>query len=371
MMRILHVIGSMDMGGAETFLMNLYRNIDRNKIQFDFVVHTKKHMFYENEILALGGNIYHAPEIKMGNFFEYRKWWKTFFREHPEYEIVHGNIGSTASVYLGIGKKNGKITIAHSHATSGKDLESFLFRIMTFSTRYIADYFFGCSLKAGIDRYGRKIVKSDRFKIVKNGIESGRYKYSIQKREKIRSDFNISPNTIVFGHVGRFEKVKNHEKVVMIFIEYHKKNPNSVLWLFGEGTEKNQIQEMVKEFKVDDCVFFMGISNHIWDYLQAMDLFLFPSYYEGLGIALIEAQASGLPCVVSDAIQDEADIKAGLITKVSLDEPIIKWITAIDKMLQLPRKNTEPFVKKTGFDIKDVAIEMQEFYIKIGVQHEK
>lgn len=242
---------------------------------------------------------------------------------------------------------------------------------MTFSTRYIADYFFACSKEAGIDRYGEKIVNSNHFKVVMNGIESSKYSYNPEKRKSIRDKYKISSDTIVFGHVGRFEKVKNHDKIITVFNEFHKEHSKSILWLFGTGTEENRIKAMVKQMHLSDSVFFMGVSDHIWDYLQAMDLFLFPSYYEGLGIALIEAQASGLPCVVSDAIQSEADIKAGLIKRENLDSDIDKWIEAIDRMLELPRRDTEAFVKKAGFDIEEVAAQMQKFYFKVNAKYEK
>lgn len=369
MLRILHVIGSMDVGGAETFLMNLYRNMKRQQVQFDFVVHTSKKMFYEDEIKELGGFIYRAPEIKGYNFYTYRKWWKRFYQEHPEYTIVHGSIGSTASIYLGIAKKYGRFTIAHSHATSGQGFSEMVFKAMTFSTRYIADYFLGCSLEAGIDRYGRTVAESDRFKVILNGIDSSKYRFSPERREAVRLRYGVGPHTVLFGHVGRFAKVKNHEKIVRTFSNFHDKNPDSGLWLFGGGEEEEHIRLLVHALHLEDSVRFMGISDHIWDYLQAMDLFLFPSYYEGLGIALIEAQASGLPCVVSDAIQKEADIGAGLIKKVSLNAPDEAWSEAVAESLQIPRKDTEDLVKRAGFDIKEVALQMQDFYLKIGSRY--
>lgn len=365
-MRILHVIGTMDCAGAETFIMNVYRNIDRDKIQFDFVVHTDHHMFYEEEILQLGGKIYRAPKFKAYNIIEYKKWWYDFFKTHPEYKIVHGHIGSTASLYLSIAKKYNIFTIAHSHKThdTGITLMRMEFALLTCTTRYIADYFMACSKQAGIDRYGKKIVYSNRFQVINNGIESNKYTFSKKIRDKVRKSNHIDEKTIIIGHVGRFTQAKNHKKIIDVFYCFHKQHQNALLWLFGEGELEQEIEEKVKELGLSQFVFFKGLSSHINEELQAMDVFLFPSLFEGLGIALIEAQASGLPCVVSDAIQDEADIKAGLLKKLDLSLSDDQWASAIEEMVPRNREDTNEYVKQSGFDIQSVVKNLEEFYSK-------
>lgn len=364
-MRVLHVIGAMDCAGAETFLMNLYRNIDRNKIQFDFVVHTEKHMFFEEEILGLGGKIYRAPRFNGLNLMEYRAWWKNFYKSHPEYKIIHGHVGSTSSIYLSLGNKYNRYTIAHSHNTMNKgfSIGNIEYRILTYRNRYIADFFMGCSKQAGIDRYGKKIANSSRFMVIMNGIDSLRYVYSESTRNRIREINDIEGDTVIVGHVGRFTQQKNHEKVIDVFNSYHHKNTNSVLWLFGVGELENQIKDKVDRLGLNNVVFFKGLSNEINNEMQAMDVFLFPSIFEGLGIALIEAQATGLPCVVSNVIQDEADIKAGLVKKLDLSLSNDDWSSAIEEMIQMKRIDTSDYVKKAGFDIKAVAKSLQDFYL--------
>ena len=365
-MRVLHVIGAMDCAGTETFLMNLYHNIDRNKVQFDFVVHTEKQMFYEKEIFLLGGKIFRVPQFKGYNIFTYKKWWDNFFNNHQEYAIVHGHIGSTASIYLSVANKYNYYTIAHSHATheKGISLMRIEFALATCTTRYIADYFMACSKQAGIDRYGKKIVNSDCFQVINNGIECDKYIFSNKIRDKVRKSNNIDQNTIIIGHVGRFTEAKNHKKIIDVFNCFHKKHQNAVLWLFGEGELKQEIEDKVKELRISRSVCFKGLSSHISEELQAMDVFLFPSLFEGLGIALIEAQASGLPCVVSNAIQDEADIKAGLIKKLDLNLSDDKWASALEEMLHRNRVDTSAYVKQAGFDIKSVANKLQNFYLE-------
>ena len=362
--RILHVIGSMELGGAETFVMNLYRNIDRTKVQFDIVVHTQGRMFYSDEIERLGGKIFCAPRFNGINLIQYEKWWRSFFEQHPEYRIVHGHIGSVASVYLGIAKKYGRLTIAHSHRTKGNlNFMELVFRCMTFSTRYIADYFMGCSVEAGRDRYGEKIIRSDRFYEVKNGIDTEKYRFSSDRRKQCRAELGIRESDVVWGHVGRFAPVKNHKKIIEVFNVFHRSNPGSVLLLFGEGPEKGSIIALAEEYKISNAVRFMGLTDRIDYFLQAMDLFIFPSEYEGLGIALIEAETSGLPCVVSDAIVDEADIGAGLLTRLSLSDPPEKWSEVAVDAMRILRKDTSEYAIRSGFDIKSVAKEIETFYL--------
>lgn len=362
--RILHVIGSMELGGAETSIMNLYRNIDRSKIQFDIVVHTNGKMFYSDEIASLGGKVYCAPQFKVYNLSHYKSWWNQFFKQHPEYRIVHGHIGSVASIYLKIAKEHGRTTIAHSHRTKGKlSLMEVVFRAMTFSTRYIADYFMACSIEAGRDRYGEKVVDSSRFQVINNGIDAEKYRFSCNRRERCRAELEIQDHTIVWGHVGRFVPAKNHKKIIDVFYQFHKRFPDSLLLLFGEGKEKDHILELVKEMNLIDAVRFMGLTDKIDYYLQAMDIFIFPSIFEGLGIALIEAEAAGLPCIVSDAIVDEADIGAGLIDKIPLTEESGRWADRAVEALGKPRIDTMDYVVKSGFDIKSVAMHLQKFYL--------
>ncbi|MDD6511982.1 glycosyltransferase [Sharpea azabuensis] len=323
-------------------------------------------MFFEEEILALGGRIYRAPKFNGLNISAYKGWWKDFYKSHPEYKIIHGHVGSTSSIYLSLGKKYDRYTIAHSHNTMNKGLSigNIEYRILTYRNRYIADFFMGCSKQAGIDRYGKKIANSSRFMVVMNGIDSSCYVYSELTRKKIREINNIKNDTVIIGHVGRFTQQKNHEKVIDVFNSYHHKNTNSVLWLFGVGELENQKKDKVNKLGLSDVVFFKGLSNEINNEMQAMDVFLFPSIFEGLGIALIEAQATGLPCVVSNAIQDEADIKAGLVKKLDLRLSDDKWSSAIDEMIQTKRIYTSDYVKKAGFDIKAVANNLQVFYLK-------
>lgn len=369
MIRILHVIGRMGAGGAEALLMNIYRTIDREKIQFDFVVHTEEHQFYDDEILRLGGRIYHTTRFNVINYYKYKKWWNTFFENHKEYAAVHGHINSSAAIYLSCAKKHGIYAIAHSHNTRSveKTARSFAFRTFAYPIRYIADYYFACSRQAGLDRFGIKVVNQDNFRVLKNGIQSQRFQFSDRERRRIRAEMKVDSSTLVIGHTGRFSEQKNHRHLIEVFACIKEKRPDAQLWLIGNGDLLDNIKEMVNENKLQDSVIFLGVTDRVQDYLQGMDVFVFPSIYEGLGIALIEAQASGLPCVVSESIQEEADIGAGLIHKVNLSDSYTRWRDTILEIDKTCRKDTTDYVNDSGYNIANTAKWIEAFYLSIKI----
>lgn len=367
MVRILHVIGSMNSGGAETMLMNIYRKIDRSKIQFDFVVHTSEEGFYDKEILALGGKIFRVKQFNVANIFLYQSFWNNFFLKHKEYYIIHAHINSSAAIYLNCAKKHGRIAVVHSHSTKNKEksLRSFAFQIFSYPIRYIADYFFACSVQAGIDRFGRKTIAKKRFKVIENGIDTEKYRYNLSIRNKIRSKMGIDDNRIILGHVGRFTFAKNHEFLIKVFSYINKIEPAAELWLIGTGELEEQTKRLVKENKIQNKVRFLGVTDKVKEYLQAFDVFVFPSIFEGVPVALIEAQAAGLPCIVSSNIRQESDIGAELLNFLSLSSGIENWADVILSKCRLGHKDTSKYVKEAGYEVKDISKKLQKFYLSI------
>lgn len=362
MIRILHVIGSMGRGGSETMIMNLYRKINREKIQFDFMVHTEKKFDYDDEIQALGGKIYRVPKFNGRNFSEYKKSWESFFNKHREHKIVHGHIGSSAAIYLKIAKKHGRFAIAHSHNTrdNSKSVRSYLWRVYSFPTRYVADYFFACSKQAGIDRYGKKAIGNN-FTVLNNAIDSALYRYSPDVRRSKRIELNIE-NSFVIGHVGRFEYQKNHEFLVDAFYEIHKRKDNAVLMLIGDGTLKPDITRQVSELGISDSVLFLGVRDDVPDLMQAMDVFVFPSRYEGLGIVAIEAQAAGLHTVCSDVLPAEAAVTK-LLEPCSLEKGSNFWAKTILKYSSgYDRSDMKEEICEAGYDIYQTVRWLETFY---------
>lgn len=362
MRRVLHVIGKMDRAGAETFIMNVYRSINRQKVQFDFMVFTDETADYDGEIRSLGGNIYHMPIFKGYNYFYLNHCFKVFFKNHP-YEIVHAHIGSLAPLYLKQAKKQGAYTIVHSHATkSNRFWNRRIYYLLSHRVIYIADYFMACSLQAGNDRFGHKIVKQDNFSVINNGIDVEKYKYSITRHETMKRLFNMSDKTI-FGHVGRFSQAKNHKFLIDVFYEIQKKLENAVLVLVGRGPLEKEIRQYVIDKGLKNKVFFEGIREDVPDLMNLFDAFIFPSFHEGLGIVGIEAQAAGLPCFFSEGIVKEAIITDD-VEVYSLEVPASVWANGILKRIKtFKRTDKSEKIDEAGFGINTIAKELEDFYL--------
>lgn len=358
----------MDFAGTETLLMNLYRNIDREIIQFDFAVCSDHAGDYDEEILNMGGRIFHYPRYRGKNHLSYRNWWEHFFDVHDEYKIVHGHIGSTAAIYLNIAKKRGSFTIAHSHSVSrDKGVKAFTYNVFSYPTRYIADQFFGCSKQALIDRYGKKVASdSTRSAVLNNAIDAEKYIFNTEKRAEIRKQYGAAERDIVIATVGRLTAAKNPEEIVRICERLRDNGNEFVFWWFGKGELEKDIRQEVEAKSLDEYIHFMGVRDDIYNVLQGADLFLFPSIWEGLGIACIEAQASGLPTLCSDVIPEEAKVSDNCRflklndTQLWCDE-INKTIRAITEDTYV-RPNNYDIVRDKGYDIKAVAAWLQSFY---------
>ena len=367
MIRVLQVIGKMGCGGAEKILMCLYENVDREKVQFDFVVHTDDAEFYDEEIIALGGRIFHAPKYNGTNIIVYTKWWRDFFEKHNDFCAVHGHIGSSAAIYLREAKRKGIYTIAHSHATTDRisGIKGVFWQLSSYPTRFVADYYMACSLEAGIDRFGHKVVASDRFAVTKNGIDESQFIFSVEKRKQIRSELHIADNEILIGHTGRFSHQKNHEFIINVFAEIIQSGYNAKLLLLGEGVLKEQMKIKCEQLGISDLVIFAGIKKNTQDYYAAMDVFFFPSFFEGLGIVAVEAQATGLKVVASTAVPNEADIGANLFVRLNLESSYEEWVTELIDNRDLERKSQSDRLITSGYSIKKVASELQDFYMSI------
>lgn len=363
--RILHIIGIMNRGGAETMIMNLYRYINRDRIQFDFVENSAEPGAFDNEVHSLGGRIYHCPHYNVKNHFTYKKWWEEFLKEHhSEYAAVHGHLGSTAAIYLRIAKKYGMYTIAHSHNTSGYGMRDLIYQIYAYPTRFVADYFFGCSFDAGVSRYGMKICSDKgKFSVLNNAINTSNFKFNSDVRQSVRRQYGID-DKLVLGHIGRFSKQKNHDFLIDIFAQVRKKNPSTVLILIGEGELCKQVQEKVNRLNLQNSVLFMGVQENVSPYYQAMDIFLLPSLYEGLGIVAVEAQTTGLRCIISDRVSKECIVTDNQVSICSLTDSAKVWADRILEQVNYMRSDSSEQVAANGYDIKEASDWLTQFYLE-------
>lgn len=364
--RILHVLGKLNRGGAETLVMNWYRHIDKTKIQFDFVIHTTERCSYTDEILSMGGKIYSVPAYRGKNHFQYCKAWKDFFEQHTEYKVIHGHVRSTAVIYLSIAKKFGRITISHSHSmNSGSGVSGFVKRCLQYPIRYVADYKWACSMAAGEYLFGRKQVKKDRFKVVHNAIDLQAFSYDENVRQLKRDELKLN-NHFVIGHVGRFIPEKNHNFILEVFEQFYRENMDAVLLLVGVGPLIENVRSKVKEKGLEKAVRFLGERSDVAGIMQALDVFLFPSVYEGLGIVAIEAQAAGLPVFISENVPQEVKVtdSACFLPVNSLDSVCV-WE---EKLIEISKKEylrekKEKEIIDAGYDIVAETVALVTDYL--------
>lgn len=281
MIRILQYIGPLQIGGSQSFILEIYRKIDKTKIQFDFIVFPKCNKSLKNEIENLGGIIYESPQYNGKNHIIYKKWWNDFFCYHPEYKILHGHVRSVAAIYVAIAKKYGLKTIVHSHSTSnGSGIQSLFKTIFQFPIRYQADYLLACSQEAGKWLFGRNAVKKKNYHTFLNAIDVKRYTFNINMREQLRSDMGLN-DFFVIGHIGRLSEPKNHKFLFLVFKEVLNYDNNVRLLLVGDGELRKELENYCHELGISDYVIFMGnVINTEW-YYWVMDIFVFPSLWEG------------------------------------------------------------------------------------------
>lgn len=359
--RILHVIGKMDRGGAEIMIMNLYRQINRTKIQFDFMVHSDETGTFDEEINALGGKIYRVPTYQIKNHFQYHKSWATFFKVQPEHKIIHAHLTTSAAIFLPIAKKNGLVTIAHAHNDTpiSKGKKALVKNGLRYPLRYIADYFFACSQAAGLRLYGKNFAQSENCFIFENAFDVNKFTYDPIMRKKKRIELDVEDKFVV-GHVGRFALVKNHDFLIEVFNSIKKQNSEAILLLVGDGYRRQNVEQKVVEMGLFEHVFFLGVRDDIPELLQAMDVFVFPSFYEGFPVSLVEAQASGLSAVVSDSITAEVEL-TNLLKRIPLQRGAAYWANVVTN-LENKRCDMSAVVKAAGFDITEKALWLEHFY---------
>ena len=369
--RILHILGNTQLGGAESRIMDLYRHMDRSVVQFDFVVHSKEEGYFNEEIRKLGGRIFRVPRFRVLNYFSYCRAWKKLLQEHrdadgrSEFHMIQGHMTSTAAIYLPIARKCGiETTIAHARSAGvDKGLKGILTRFLRCNLSKKADYLFTCSELAGISVFGKKAVEQGRTRFLPNAIDCQKFAPDPLVREKIRRELGIE-NCYVIGHVGRFHYAKNHEYLLRVFAELVKrKTRDYVLLLLGEGSGMEDIRILSRELGIGDKVYFLGNKSNVNDYYQAMDYFVYPSRFEGMPGTIVEAQTAGLRCLMSDTICKEV-IATELVTTRSIREDPGLWADEIEQHLQYQRSSRVDEMKELGFDVHGQAVLMTDFYTK-------
>ena len=352
MIYVLQMLATMNRGGAETFIMNVYRNIDREKVQFDFLLCTKQND-YAQEIEALGGHIFIIEPRNKGVLKYWRSLDRFFKLNGAKYSTVHCHVSSLSSIaHLFFAKKYGvKNRVIHSHSSVAQGL---IHKILHYANKpflsMVATHYLGCSdlalkwLYKGTGRYNQAVM-------INNGINSGQFAYDVRVRRFVREKLGIN-DQIVFGHIGRFSKMKNHKFIIDVFHSYLVKYGNAFLLLVGTGELIEQIQSYVNKLNMSKNVLFLGLRSDTANLLQAMDIFLFPSIFEGLAVALVEAQTSGVMVYASDTISRDAGI-CDNIKFLSLKNNADNWSEYIhNDYMKYVRADKSVRIVEAGFDIK-------------------
>lgn len=368
--RVLHIIGKMDHAGAETLIMTIYRRINRQKIQFDFLVNDQQKGDFDDEIRSLGGRIFYIPKFLGFNWISYRIAFKNFLKKHPEYRVIHGHIGSSALIYLSVAKSLGRQTIIHSHSAFPQsfNLHDHLIGWLNRPSKRIASVILAASKQAAIDRFGQSVIKQRNFAVLNNAIDTSRFLYDNKQRREIRQQLGIDKNTLVIGNVGRLVKRKNQKRLIYIFKRLLTKKPNAQLLILGAGPLQQELVDLIDELKITSQVHLVGMKRNVAAYLSAMDVFVFPSINEGLGISLIEAQCSGLPCLAANVIPGEAKVSS-LLTFESLDNSDTAWVRHIlradEKARSEERYSHVEDIRQANYDINQVVPWISRLYLNL------
>jgi len=375
--RVLQIFTTMGRGGAESMIMNYYRTIDRRKIQFDFLVHRKERAAFDDEIEAMGGKIYRLSSINPLLPKKYYQELRQFFKRHNNYKIVHSHLNTFSCFPLKIAKEYHIPTrIAHAHIamdpislrSTFKSVPNILEAtkktiklIVKKNIHKHATHYFSCGIKAGKWLFGEHI----KFQVMNNAIDSKAFAYDPEKAKTLKKEFQLE-GQIVLGHIGRFTHQKNHEYLIKVFAEILKSDKQYALVLIGDGPLQQQIKKQAKQLGITKNIHFLGLQTNIPKLLQLLDVFIFPSYYEGLPVTLIEAQAAGLKIFASNTISTEVqltkDIQFLPITNVPKT-----WADAIVKLGAIKKATNLQQIVNGNYDIISNTQKIQKFYLQQNI----
>ena len=366
--RVLHVFGRLDRGGAESRTMDIYRNIARTKVQFDFIVHTNDKCDYEEEAKELGANIFRLPRFTGRNFFAYRRAWQEFLKQHDSYDAVHIHVTNFAFAFLPL-LKNIPMRIAHARSASdGSIVKRMLIKVMRSSILNHSTHYLAVSKKAADFVFGKK---APGVIIVPNAVDAKAFAYDPELRRRLREELKLG-NSFVVGHVGRMTVEKNHAFLLEVTKTLQREYPEAVLLLVGDGPLRGALERLASDMNINTQ--FLGLRKDVPALMQVMDVFALPSFYEGMPGVVIEAQAAGLNCIISDRVTKECELIPSLVTFIPIESSennVNKWAKAIAKASGFKRENTYELIKSVGFDAKTQALWYSDFYEKIEVRNLK
>lgn len=365
--RVLQIIGNVCGGGVESVVMNYYRHIDRTKVQFDFVIDGYEKSLLDEEIELLGGRVYKVERYNKNVLKQIYQIYRIV--KDNKYEIVHSHMNTLAVFSLFAAWLGGaKVRIVHNHSTSapGEGMRTIMKYILRPFSKIFANHYAACSRLAGRWMFG-EIEDAQTVTIFNNAVDLDMFSYREDIRENYRKSLQIPENTYVVGHIGRFVYQKNHKFIVDIMHELVRKDKNILLLFVGDGVLRNDVAAQVHSLGLDEKVRFLGLRKDVAALYNVMDVFLLPSWYEGLPVVSVEAQANGLPCIVSDKVSDECKLTSSL-SFVSLEKSAAEWADEILCKKRVRNPYAEEELAEAGFDIRKEAGGLQEFYSGLAME---
>lgn len=350
--RILIITNTIDAGGAETFLMKVFRTIDRSRFVFDFLINKKDSTFYLDEIHALGGQVYYG-ESKSRNPIRSFLCIKKLVKQNDYKTVFCIAVHPIGFIDLFAAKMGGanKLLIRSTNSNAGGSISNFLAELSRPFVRMLADAMFAPSKEAACWLFGQNAVENNKVVILNNGVDTSLFTFSESRRKDAREKLGVDNTTLVIGHIGRFNRQKNHTKLIDVFCSIKSMNRNSKLVLVGEGEQINDVKNYVFEKKLTQDVIFLGIRKEIPDLLCAFDVMVFPSFYEGMPNTIIEAQAADLPCVISDTISPDVVI-TDKVKQLSLATNDAMWAASAIESYTYQRKDSSLDIAKAGYSIQ-------------------
>ena len=360
--KIVHIVGGLHSGGVEAVIYNYFSHINMNEFEVHIISNSPSVKECEDNFRKLGFIIHVLPERKK-DFFGNLKQTIKIFKEN-DFDILHSHMNLNSFYHTFLGMLTGiKVRIAHSHLVEfpSNPISKAISGFKKLLNKMFANRYFACGESAGAYLFGKKNVKNGKVYILKNAITVDLFLYNETIRASIRKELGID-NRFCIGHIGRFTEQKNHSKIIDIFREFHTLRPDSVLILIGTGELEDEIKLKVQDYQLNDNIMFLGVKNDVYKYYQAMDAFLFPSTYEGLGIVLVEAQCASLPCFSSDVVPHEAKVSE-LVEFYSLSLSAKEWAENINNYSYPARLNRYETIVNAGYEIQSAAKTLEKWYI--------
>ena len=367
MLRVLHSVSNMARAGIETMLMNYYREVDRSRVQFDFLANKPAPGEYDGEIRRMGGRVFVSPGLNPLHFPKYKRFVADLVHTDPEIKIVHAHNEAMGYYALKSAKDAGvRVRIAHAHNT--QIIRDYKYPLKLVCKQLLpgaATDYWSCGRDAGIYYYGEKRWRESGF-ILRNAINVSRFAFRQEERDRLRRLHDLD-GCFVIGHVGRFNVQKNHSRLLDIFAEIVKAVPDARLALIGVGELEQSVKEKARAMGIQDKTLFLGQMADVSGWYQAMDCFVLPSLFEGLPVVGIEAQAAGLPCFFSDCVTDEV-LLSGAARRISLQAQDAQWAREILAAGHSSEERMQgvDLVRRAGYDIQTEARKLQEIYLEMA-----